>query len=456
MIEFPRDGIDSNAVDTDKTVDVLLRLASSARTYRSADGRLHAQVPVGDRLEMYGLKSAGFRDWLIDGYFSYRGAPASPWAIRRVISLLEARARFDGQTPSVFIRVGHDGPGPHYGSNYFLDLGDSSGRAIQISTDGWSMIERPGVHFRRPEGLLPLPVPTTDGSIDLLRPYVNLTDVDFRLMIAWLTAAMRPTGPYPILVLQGEQGSSKSTLARIMRFLIDPHVCPLLAEPKSTRDLMVTALDGWLLAYDNLTAIPGWMSDALCQLVFGGGFSGRALYSNDERSIIHAQRPVLLNGIEDFVRRGDLRDRCVFLQLPPIVSANRRAEYEFWRSFEADYPRILGGVLDLIVRGMQGAPVGVLRRLAAHGRLRQVGRRLGNRAELANRDVSGGLQRQPPERDRHGAGRFGRRIGRSCGRFPRSTLGGHAGHTLRSTHRSRWQESRSLGPLAQIHKCVLQ
>ncbi len=356
MIEFPRDGIDSNAVDTDKTVDILLRLASSARTYRSADGRLHAQVPVGDRLEMYGLKSAGFRDWLIDGYFSYRGAPASPWAIRRVISLLEARARFDGQTPSVFIRVGHDGPGPHYGSNYFLDLGDSSGRAIQISTDGWSMIERPGVHFRRPEGLLPLPVPTTDGSIDLLRPYVNLTDVDFRLMIAWLTAAMRPTGPYPILVLQGEQGSSKSTLARIMRFLIDPHVCPLLAEPKSTRDLMVTALDGWLLAYDNLTAIPGWMSDALCQLVFGGGFSGRALYSNDERSIIHAQRPVLLNGIEDFVRRGDLRDRCVFLQLPPIVSANRRAEYEFWRSFEADYPRILGGVLDLIVRGMQALP----------------------------------------------------------------------------------------------------
>lgn len=284
MIEFLHDPIAGEAVDTEKTVDVLLRLASSARMYRSPDGRLHAQVPVGDRQEMYGLKSAGFRDWLIDGYFCSRGEPASPWAIRRVVSVLEARARFDGQMPSVFIRVGHDGTSPHDGSTYFLDLGDSSGRAIHIKADGWSLIDRPSVHFRRPEGLLRLPVPTKDGSIDLLRPYVNLTDVDFRLMIAWLTAAMRPIGPYPILVLQGEQGSSKSTLARILRLLIDPHVCPVLAEPKSTRDLIVTALNGWLLAYDNLTAIHGWMSDALCQLVFGGGFSSRALYSDDARN----------------------------------------------------------------------------------------------------------------------------------------------------------------------------
>jgi hypothetical protein len=178
--------------------------------YRSPDGRLHAQVPVGDRLEMYGLKSAGFRDWLIDGHFSYRGEPASPWAIRRVVGVLEARARFDGQMPSVFIRVGHDGQSPHDVSTYFVDLGDSSGRAIQISADGWSLVDRPSVQFRRPEGLLALPVPAKDGSIDLLRPYVNLNDVDFRLMLAWLTAAMLPIGPYPILVLQGEQGSAKT------------------------------------------------------------------------------------------------------------------------------------------------------------------------------------------------------------------------------------------------------
>jgi hypothetical protein len=171
---------------------------------------------------------------------------------------------------------------------------------------------------------LPLPMPSHDGSIDLLRPYVNLGKRDFRLMVAWLTAALRPVGPYPILAIHGEQGSAKSTLARILRLLIDPQSAPLLIPPKSTRDLMVTAVNGWLLAYDNISAIPAWLSDSLCQLVFGGGLAGRALFSNEERSVIHAQRPVILDGIEDFVRRGALTDRTVFLHLPPIDPTARR------------------------------------------------------------------------------------------------------------------------------------
>ena len=61
-----------------------------------------------------------------------------------------------------------------------------------------------------------------------------------------MAAALRPVGPYPILVIHGEQGSAKSTLARIIRQLIDPQTAPLLAEPRSTRDLMVTAVNGWL------------------------------------------------------------------------------------------------------------------------------------------------------------------------------------------------------------------
>jgi hypothetical protein len=96
--------------------------------------------------------------------------------------------------------------------------GDRTGRAVAIREQGWSVVDRPDVHFRRPDDLLPLPVPARDGSIELLRSYVNLTDSDFRLMIAWLTAAMRPVGPYPILVLNGDQNSGKSTLAMILEW----------------------------------------------------------------------------------------------------------------------------------------------------------------------------------------------------------------------------------------------
>ena len=189
-------------------------------------------MPVGDRFEIYGLKSAAFRDWLIHGYLIDRPDPPSQVAIRRAIGMLEARARFDADIPEVFIRTGRDGDGE--GSAYFLDLGDPSGRAVAISDRGWLEVDRPDVHFRRPAGLLPLPMPSRGGSIELLRPYVNLTEPDFRLMVTWLTAVLRPVGPYPILVLNGEQATAKSTLVKVLRLLIDPHACIALNPPTST------------------------------------------------------------------------------------------------------------------------------------------------------------------------------------------------------------------------------
>ena len=149
------------------SVRVLTQLASGARLFRSADGHSCAQVRVGDRLEVYGLRSAGFRDWLIDGYMNGQTEPPSGWAIRRVVGMLEANARFTTGMPDVFIRVGQNGDGAD--TAYFLDLGDSSGRAVAIGDQGWSVVDRPGVHYRRPGGLLPLPMPARAGSIDLLR-----------------------------------------------------------------------------------------------------------------------------------------------------------------------------------------------------------------------------------------------------------------------------------------------
>jgi hypothetical protein len=352
----------SSVTETDSRVErlsavgILSRLASAARMFRSADGRYCAQVPVGDRLEIYGLRSAGFRDWLIDGYLAQQDEPPPNSAIRRVIGTLEARARFHAGIPELFVRVGQDGSAGENGLTYFVDLGDATGRAVAVRDTGWSVVDRPGVHFRRPEGLLALPGPERDGSIDLLRKYVNLTEPDFRLMIAWLTAALRPVGPYPVLVLNGEQASGKSTLARILRLLIDPQTCPSLAIPSSTRDLMATAVNGWLMIYENITAIPGWLSDCVCQLAFGGGFASRTLFTNDERSIIYAQRPVILIGIDDFVKRGDLRDRSVFLNLAPIPRRGRRSERNFWPAFQADYPRVFGGVLSAIAGGLRELP----------------------------------------------------------------------------------------------------
>ena len=138
----------------------------------------------------------------------------------------------------------------------------------------------------------------------------------------WLSAGCWPScvdrGPYPVLVLSGEQGSAKSTLSAILRALLDPNTAPLRALPREDRDLFIAATNGHVLTFDNVSGLRAWTSDTLCRLATGGGFAVRQLYTDLDEVLFDAARPVILNGIEDMVERADLADRAVFLTLEPI------------------------------------------------------------------------------------------------------------------------------------------
>src|SRR5207248_1359644 len=207
--------------------------------------------------------------------------------------------------------------------------------------------------FRRPAGMLPLPVPEPGGSIEALGSLLNLSNrSDFVLVVVWLLATLRPRGPFPLLAVSGEQGSAKTVLSKILKALIDPNVAPVRALPREERELMIAANNGYLLAFDNLSGLPPWLSDALCRLASGGSFAVRQLYTNDEEMLFEAARPILLNGIEEVVSRPDLGDRAIFLTLAPIGEALRRPESELWREFEIARPRMLGALPDAVVHGL--------------------------------------------------------------------------------------------------------
>jgi hypothetical protein len=176
------------------------------------------------------------------------------------------------------------------------------------------------------------------------------------LVIAWTLACLRNRGPYPVMVLSGEQGSAKSTFSAILRALLDPNTAPLRALPREDRDLFIAASNGHVLAFDNVSGLPAWISDTLCRLATGGGFAVRQLYSDQDEVLFDAARPVILNGIEDIVTRPDLADRAVFLMLEPIPEERRRPEQELWTAFEAQRPRILGVLLYAASKGLAMLP----------------------------------------------------------------------------------------------------
>jgi hypothetical protein len=144
------------------------------------------------------------------------------------------------------------------------------------------------VRFRRAPGILPLPVPERGGSIEALPSFLNLSNQnDFVLVVAWLLAALRSSGPYPLLAISGEQGSTKTVLSKLLRALVDPNVAPVRALPREERELMIAANNGHLLAFDNLPGLPAWLSDALCRLASGGSFAVRQLYTDDEEVLFN-------------------------------------------------------------------------------------------------------------------------------------------------------------------------
>jgi hypothetical protein len=98
--------------------------------------------------------------------------------------------------------------------------------------------------------------------------------------------------------------------------------------------------------------MPAWLSDALSQLATGGGFATRTNYTDTEETYLDAVRPITLNGITDFLTRGDMVDRCVYIHLLLIPEELRRCEKEFWQAFRQVAPQLVGALLNAVAGGL--------------------------------------------------------------------------------------------------------
>jgi len=346
---------------------IALAEASGASFWHTAGGEAYATIVNQGHRETIPLRGKAAILWLRHLYYRDSGDAPGARGVTDALEGLRARAVFDGEQHEVHVRVGE------YAGDIFLDLGSPDWTAVRISVRGWEVVADAPIKFHRPKGMLALPDPQRGGALDLLRPFLNVADDDdFRLVVTAAIAMLFPKGPYPVVILGGEQGSAKSTSARVLRELIDPNRAPLRSQPRDEHDLVIAATNGWLLNFDNLSGMAVWLSDAICRLATGGGFATRELYSDTDEVLFDVQRPVIVNGIDEIATRGDLLDRSLLINQPTIPDEDRRAEEEFWAEFAQVRPRILGALLDAVVVSMR--EVGALR-LARLPRLADFARR---------------------------------------------------------------------------------
>ncbi len=243
--------------------------AAADELFHTPDNEAYASITSNSHRETWRIRSKPYK-LILRGRLYEKGIVANDSALDDAIATLEGRALFDSPELSVHVRTaGTDG-------KLYIDLCNDRWEVVEISEKGWRITSQSPVKFIRKDGMLPLPNPTEGGSVEQLRPFVNLTNEDWPLAVAWLMGALRPTGPYPILVVNGEHGSCKSTTCRRLRSLVDPNSAAIRAVPKNDQTLMIWATNSHVIALDNLSSMPTWLSDAMCRLATGGGYSERA------------------------------------------------------------------------------------------------------------------------------------------------------------------------------------
>ena len=343
------------AVRTDPIAKIIvddIRGDVDVELWHTADGQTYFSMKKGldGHFEHHLLRDKRTKQWLAARYYNNSALRevASSSALSSAISVLEGIAQ-EGPTYETYIRIGgKDG-------SIYIDLGDTSWKAVEITSTNWHVIPNPPVKFQRTNGMLSLPEPVEGGSLDEdLRPLLTLDSDDSWLLVkGWLLGLLLPKGPHPILAFRGEQDTAKSYTQKTLRAIVDPSVLPMRRPAKKVEDLMIAARNNWVVSFDNMSKISDDLSDDLCCLATGGGIAKRALWTDTNETILRVCNPIIMNGIGNIITRPDLLDRSIYITLLPIPPNSRRAEGDLIHEFNEKMPKILGALLDSAVIALQ-------------------------------------------------------------------------------------------------------
>ena len=224
------DVISNSSSETDREpnqAEILINFAEDIDLFHDTSGTAYADIMIDNHIETWNVRSEGFAHWISRQFFQETHKALNAETLKSSLANFEAKAKFEGKEQPVFLRTGN------LNDKIYIDLCNKEWECVEIDCSGWRIINNAPVRFRRVAGMKELPTPIKGGSIDKLRDFLNVgSGGDFVLAVSWILAALCPQGPYPIIVLNGEQGSSKSTFTNILKSLVDPSASSIRSLPK--------------------------------------------------------------------------------------------------------------------------------------------------------------------------------------------------------------------------------
>lgn len=321
------------------TADRLVSLGLTLYRFTLSDDGDPLAVPLhGSPLAKPVRGDGAFGDELAAAYYTDTGKTANSNALNEALRIFAGRARESEREPVYYRCAVLD-------NRIVYDLGETNGAVVEITANGFRILEQSPVVFRRAKTLSRLPRPTV-ANLDAFRDHVPADDPNYRMLVAWAAGVVLGV-QVPILFPEADQGAGKTTLVRYLKRLLDPSPAEVNPPPRDEKHWRTVATNSHVVVLDNVSRIEAWLSDALCRAVTGDGAIERTLYSDNTPTVYAFRRPVVVTSIHLANLRGDLSERLLPVELRRISDDVRRPETELRHAFDRDTPEILAGLYQL-------------------------------------------------------------------------------------------------------------
>ena len=313
--------------------------------FSTADGQLWVEVAMGESLKTFHPDDTRFQMILRDVIKEVTGKlPAG----RRVAEYIEEIQYFAYRHPlkrNLRIRVAYNLDGW-----ICYDLDVTRRRAYKISAEGYEDIQTPKKVFWQNQTFAPQVEPDRKTEAEelpeLVHKHFRLRTKEDELLfgIYLVTAFLKPLVNVPLLILQGEKGSSKSSILRRIEQIVDPKTTDIMGAPRSDSDLEIRLNNNYFSTFDNLSFLKKRTSDLLARAITGGSTSRRQLYTDANELTLNLSCVIALNGIGMVATEADLLDRAIVFKLQRIPQSEIKTERELKESFEGDLPKFIGAI----------------------------------------------------------------------------------------------------------------
>ncbi|MTI12107.1 hypothetical protein, partial [Sansalvadorimonas verongulae] len=333
-------------------VDNLLDLVKAkCELFTDQEDRGYARFSSGKGvIQCWPIESANFRKNVGRWYRVNYKKSARKEHVDEACQSLCADATYEGETRPVFLRVAY------WEGRYYIDLCNDAWQVVEVDTTGWRILDLSPVMFVRSKTMKPFPTPTRGGDPEQLWSYVNVPASHRFLVIAWILESWRQNTQKPVLEILGGHGTGKSQTTEIIRSLVDPNTAPLRSFPSQDEHFFVSAQFNWVMAFENVSHANSGQQDIMCQVSTGSAYVKRTAYSDADETVLQALRPQIINGITPMATRLDLIDRCISIELDALPRGQRKSKTELDAQYNAVYPSILGGLLDVFSNALRVLP----------------------------------------------------------------------------------------------------